>query len=87
MQLRKVCNHPDIFAGRNIISAYDMPNVLEFIYPTIASRMLLSKAQLTPLHSSEANKHCVRDIIVHQRRSLRETFRGYRYLSHDATQK
>ena len=74
MQLRKVCNHPDIFAGRNIISAYDMPNVLEFIYPTIVSRMLLSEAQLTPLHSSEANKHCVRDIIVHQRRSLRETF-------------
>jgi E1A-binding protein p400 len=24
MQLRKVCNHPDLFAGRPIVSAYDM---------------------------------------------------------------
>mmetsp|Transcript_20122 Transcript_20122/g.68432 ORF Transcript_20122/g.68432 Transcript_20122/m.68432 type:complete len:1613 (-) Transcript_20122:1629-6467(-) len=25
MQLRKVCNHPDLFAGRAIVSAFDMP--------------------------------------------------------------
>ncbi|WIA40512.1 hypothetical protein OEZ86_013861 [Tetradesmus obliquus] len=27
MQLRKVCNHPDLFEGRAIVSAYDMPQI------------------------------------------------------------
>ncbi|GAQ84884.1 putative SNF2 family N-terminal domain containing protein [Klebsormidium nitens] len=27
MQLRKVCNHPDLFEGRPIVSAYDMPQI------------------------------------------------------------
>lgn len=25
MQLRKVCNHPDLFEGRPIVSSFDMP--------------------------------------------------------------
>lgn len=74
MQLRKVCNHPDLFAGRNIVSAFDMPNVLELNYPMMVSRMLLSEAQFTRLHSSEPIKHCVRDVTVQQQQSHRGTF-------------
>jgi len=33
MQLRKVCNHPDLFAGRSIISAFDMPGSLLVLVP------------------------------------------------------
>ena len=25
MQLRKVCNHPDLFEGRPIVSSFDLP--------------------------------------------------------------
>lgn len=35
MQLRKVCNHPDLFEGRPIISAFDMPQ-LELRVPSAA---------------------------------------------------
>ncbi|KAG7668752.1 hypothetical protein Ndes2437B_g07158 [Nannochloris sp. 'desiccata'] len=35
MQLRKVCNHPDLFEGRAIVSAYDMP-ALELKMPSTA---------------------------------------------------
>lgn len=43
MQLRKVCNHPDLFAGRSIISAFDMPNILELNYPSALSKICSTK--------------------------------------------
>ena len=35
MQLRKVCNHPDLFAGRPIVSAYDMLPGVSMRVPSI----------------------------------------------------
>jgi SNF2 family DNA or RNA helicase len=39
MQLRKVCNHPDLFEGRPIVSAWDMPR-LELRVPSAVTKML-----------------------------------------------
>lgn len=38
MQLRKVCNHPDLFEGRPIISAWDMER-LDFQLPSIINKL------------------------------------------------
>jgi SNF2 family DNA or RNA helicase len=43
MQLRKVCNHPDLFEGRAIVSAYDMP-ALELKMPSSAVKALTSSS-------------------------------------------
>ncbi|KAK8964092.1 DNA helicase INO80 [Platanthera guangdongensis] len=37
MQLRKVCNHPDLFEGRPIISSYDMAGIDMQISSTVSS--------------------------------------------------
>ncbi|KAH7306426.1 hypothetical protein KP509_22G011100 [Ceratopteris richardii] len=37
MQLRKVCNHPDLFEGRPIISSFDMPAIDICISSAVAS--------------------------------------------------
>mmetsp|Transcript_2276 Transcript_2276/g.7559 ORF Transcript_2276/g.7559 Transcript_2276/m.7559 type:complete len:1035 (+) Transcript_2276:138-3242(+) len=42
MQLRKVCNHPDLFAGRSIISAFDMPQSLHFDNPSLIKSGVVS---------------------------------------------
>ena len=36
MQLRKVCNHPDLFESRTIESPYIMTETIHFNCPTIA---------------------------------------------------
>ncbi|KFM26869.1 Helicase swr1 [Auxenochlorella protothecoides] len=45
MQLRKVCNHPDLFEPRPIISAFDMVPGLEFRVPGLVACNLLSLDQ------------------------------------------
>lgn len=40
MQLRKVCNHPDLFAGRSIISSFDMNPGLYLHIPVIIFEIL-----------------------------------------------
>ena len=40
MQLRKVCNHPDIFAGRPIVSPFQMSQGIELSVPTCVSTAL-----------------------------------------------
>ena len=49
MQLRKVCNHPDLFEGRAIVSPLDMPP-LPCSVPSLVPRAL----QLLPLAPSRA---------------------------------
>ncbi|MCO5555305.1 hypothetical protein L7F22_008850 [Adiantum nelumboides] len=39
MQLRKVCNHPDLFEGRPIISSFDMPGIDLHISSAVASAL------------------------------------------------
>mmetsp|Transcript_20127 Transcript_20127/g.28065 ORF Transcript_20127/g.28065 Transcript_20127/m.28065 type:complete len:1990 (-) Transcript_20127:136-6105(-) len=51
MQLRKVCNHPDIFAGRPIISPYDQMEPLFYSVPASLSDALLDE----PLQSLDFN--------------------------------
>ena len=48
MQLRKVCNHPDLFAGRPIVSAFDMPSGLSITVPSVVAR-LASETERDPL--------------------------------------
>jgi len=45
MQLRKVCNHPDLFEGRAIVSAYDMP-ALELKMPSTAVDILTTRSSI-----------------------------------------
>lgn len=50
MQLRKVCNHPDLFEGRPIISSFDMPGIemqLSFNVCSILSSGPFSSADLS----------------------------------------
>ncbi len=51
MQLRKVCNHPDLFEGRAIVSAYDMP-ALELKMPSSAVDALTRSGASTSTSSS-----------------------------------
>jgi E1A-binding protein p400 len=39
MQLRKVCNHPDIFAGRPITSPFDQVEPLTLVVPSLVHRL------------------------------------------------
>ena len=48
MQLRKVCNHPDLFAGRPIVSAFDMPSPLALAVPSAVAK-LAAETSLDPL--------------------------------------
>lgn len=50
MQLRKVCNHPDLFAGRSIISAYDMPCEIFMKFPGSCTKILRSDHLLRPVY-------------------------------------
>nr|CAD1845099.1 unnamed protein product [Ananas comosus var. bracteatus] len=53
MQLRKVCNHPDLFEGRPIISSFDMAGIdmqLSSSVCTILSTGLFSKVDLRVLN-------------------------------------
>lgn len=43
MQLRKVCNHPDLFAGRSIISSFDMSSLPSVFCPRISIQRTLIK--------------------------------------------
>lgn len=49
MQLRKVCNHPDLFAGRPIISSWDVQGVEMSLPPLCADlcRPLFSQGSVT----------------------------------------
>ena len=48
MQLRKVCNHPDLFEGRAIISAFDMP-ALQLHLPSLVAEAASKSAALASL--------------------------------------
>mmetsp|Transcript_21660 Transcript_21660/g.32245 ORF Transcript_21660/g.32245 Transcript_21660/m.32245 type:complete len:1962 (-) Transcript_21660:105-5990(-) len=48
MQLRKVCNHPDIFAGRPIISPFDQITPLKYLVPS-SVQFLLERGPLESL--------------------------------------
>ena len=48
MQLRKVCNHPDLFEGRAIISAFDMP-ALQLHLPSLVAEAAPKSAALASL--------------------------------------
>lgn len=53
MQLRKVCNHPDLFEGRPIVSSFDMPGIdmqLSSAICTIFSTGPFSKVDLCGLN-------------------------------------
>lgn len=41
MQLRKVCNHPDLFEGRPIISSFDMPGIQVHLSSAACSAMAM----------------------------------------------
>ena len=43
MQLRKVCNHPDLFAGRSIISSFDMSSLPSVFCPRVSIQRTLIK--------------------------------------------
>lgn len=59
MQLRKVCNHPDLFAGRSIISAFDMPSELLVSCPrTCLDVLALDRGML---------RHCRGTVHVQER--------------------
>ena len=40
MQLRKVCNHPDLFAGRAIISSFDHFSCISMVVPALLCSLL-----------------------------------------------
>ncbi|CAH8359897.1 unnamed protein product [Eruca vesicaria subsp. sativa] len=42
MQLRKVCNHPDLFEGRPIVSSFDMPGIDVQLSSRVCSLLLKS---------------------------------------------
>lgn len=52
MQLRKVCNHPDLFEGRPIISSFDMAGIVMQLSSSVCSALspgLLSRVDLKSL--------------------------------------
>ncbi|WPT11241.1 Protein PHOTOPERIOD-INDEPENDENT EARLY FLOWERING 1 [Picochlorum sp. SENEW3] len=59
MQLRKVCNHPDLFEGRPIISAFDMDG-LEIRMPSLVIKdaLRISREELEILHLKDASEMC-----------------------------
>ena len=59
MQLRKVCNHPDLFEGRPIISAFDMDG-LEIAMPSLVLKdpLGISREGLEILHLRNASAMC-----------------------------
>lgn len=44
MQLRKVCNHPDLFEGRSIISSFDQMTPLTILAPSTVLNMSYSSS-------------------------------------------
>ena len=72
MQLRKVCNHPDLFEGRAIISAFDC-DALEVAVPKIAASVLPERyddwlaSRLMPLWLEDRSRHaesCAAELAV-----------------------
>ncbi|GAX77679.1 hypothetical protein CEUSTIGMA_g5122.t1 [Chlamydomonas eustigma] len=55
MQLRKVCNHPDLFEARPIVSAFDMPPLALHIPSLVLSGCLLPPP--SPLNSVDPANH------------------------------
>ena len=53
MQLRKVCNHPDLFEGRPIISSFDMAGINMHLSYSVC--MLLDKTPFSQVDLSEMN--------------------------------
>jgi len=53
MQLRKVCNHPDLFEGRSIISSFDMAGINMHLSYSVC--MLLDKTPFSQVDLSEMN--------------------------------
>lgn len=51
MQLRKVCNHPDLFEGRAIVSAFDM-QPLRVPVPALVARMGLPSDRHSDWHAA-----------------------------------
>ncbi|CAL6313259.1 unnamed protein product [Bathycoccus prasinos] len=52
MQLRKVCNHPDLFAGRSIISSFDMVVGLHMRIPALMQNVMRASCLIpTLIHS------------------------------------
>lgn len=57
MQLRKVCNHPDLFEARTIESPFIMQERVHYPYPTLIYKDLL---QYDPLkHIDYSGLHCL----------------------------
>ena len=48
MQLRKVCNHPDLFEGRAIVSAFDQVEAIQLVVPSLVYNL---RDQLKPFHA------------------------------------
>ncbi|KAF8768570.1 hypothetical protein HU200_007118 [Digitaria exilis] len=53
MQLRKVCNHPDLFEGRPIISSFDMAGISMHLSYSVC--MLLDKTPFSQVDLSDMN--------------------------------
>eukprot|EP01125_Pyxidicula_operculata_P012732 TRINITY_DN4194_c4_g1_i1.p1 TRINITY_DN4194_c4_g1~~TRINITY_DN4194_c4_g1_i1.p1 ORF type:complete len:1463 (+),score=421.63 TRINITY_DN4194_c4_g1_i1:14-4402(+) len=57
MQLRKVCNHPDLFESRPIISSFDMYPALDFHIPSLAERATEESPNLEKFLLIERESH------------------------------
>ncbi|CAK9228992.1 unnamed protein product [Sphagnum troendelagicum] len=51
MQLRKVCNHPDLFEGRPIISSFDMPGIELHLSSAACSALTLDPLRAVGMES------------------------------------
>ncbi len=51
MQLRKVCNHPDLFEGRPIISSFDMPGIELHLSSAACSALTLDPLKAVGMES------------------------------------
>eukprot|EP00958_Prasinococcus_capsulatus_P028547 scaffold6922_cov363-Prasinococcus_capsulatus_cf.AAC.5 len=61
MQLRKVCNHPDLFEGRAIVSAFDQAEAIQCVVPSLVYNM---RDQLLPYGSPLWNRSAVHAIML-----------------------
>eukprot|EP00891_Asterochloris_glomerata_P002326 jgi/Astpho2/2326/e_gw1.00043.32.1_t len=62
MQLRKVCNHPDLFEGRPIVSAFDA-QPLDFQLPSLATQALQPRLWVDVSLAEGAIGLCAREVL------------------------
>lgn len=73
MQLRKVCNHPDLFEGRPIVSSFDM-DPISIVFPTVLIREQLMPAQIELLQLDTARDMDSWEADVHDLMEPRTVF-------------